>query len=73
MNAVNRIMTQVYFFSALVLTLWVFFRVKMRLDPAMVIIVLAYLLSFAFRLPYLSGQGMNFLTGASQVLIFGLL
>ena len=61
LNAVNRVLTQVYFYSALALAIGVFIRVRMRLDAAMVVIVLAYLLSFAFRLPYFldQGEGMN--------------
>ena len=77
LNSINRHMIYTYLPITTLLMIGVFYRVRMRLDPAMIFISLAYPLSFFFRLPlsFLNqgGKGQNPFSAIAYVIIFSLI
>ena len=61
-----------YIQASFLLEAYVIIRVLFRLDPAIYFILAAYL-AFITRLPPLSGEGMNLISGLGIQLIYGLL
>ena len=77
MNNLNSIMNEIYLPISVLLVIVVFYRVRMRLDPPMIIISIAYPLSFFFRLPlsFLNpgGMGQNHFTAIANIIILSLI
>ena len=66
-------MQYAYFGVTIVSQVFVVARVKFRLDPSMFIVLAVDLLSFLFRLPVISGAGMNFVSGFGMQVVYVLL
>lgn len=62
-GTVYGVMQYLYFAITLVSEVFVMVKVKLRLDISMFIVLGINLVSFFFRLPVISGGGMNFLSG----------
>ena len=77
LNSLNRILIETYLPITLLLVFAVFVQVRMRLDPAMIIISLAYPLCFFFRLPLpflnKAGAGQNPFSAIASIIIFSLI
>ena len=69
-------MNEIYLPISVLLVIVVFYRVRMRLDPPMIIISIAFPLSFFFRLPLsflnTGGMGQNHFTAIANLIIFSL-
>ncbi len=70
-------MNEIYLAMSALLVIVVFYRVRMRLDPPMIFISLAYPISFFLRLPlsFLNreGKGQNPYTAIAIIIIFSLI
>ena len=75
LNHINNILVYTYFSIGLALEAWVVYRVRMRLDPSMIVITASYILSYCLRFPQLSndGAGLNLATTVSISITYFLL
>lgn len=60
LNLINTVLCSSFFAVNLILVIYLFIRVKLRLDPAMIAITLLYLVQHLFKLPFLTNGGIGF-------------
>jgi len=75
LDDINSVLVYIYFAIGISTEIYVFVRIKERLDRSMIAITVVYLASFLLRFPFLSngGQGMNLSTFCAQMLMQALL
>jgi hypothetical protein len=75
LNTFNAYLSSILFTVAILLESLVFYKVGKRLDKAMIFIMVAYIISMALRLPFLSDDGAasNESTAIASAMIVGMI